>query len=135
MLAEATQPPTPLSPLLQGDSGGPLMCQARNANYFWLVGVNSWGKDCAKTRQPSVYTSTQPFYHWILVQTGLVQTERAMPASQRWAPARAIAAPVRMPSQAPQPLGSLLLQKLVELLTWLKGFLQVLTGNQTSAVG
>ncbi|NXP72926.1 ACRO protein, partial [Ramphastos sulfuratus] len=55
----------------QVDSGGPLMCQARNANYFWLVGVASWGADCARRRQLSVYTSTQHYYDWILVQTGL----------------------------------------------------------------
>ncbi|NXN15782.1 ACRO protein, partial [Indicator maculatus] len=55
----------------QGDSGSLLMCQASNANYFWLVGVASWGRDCARTGQPSVYTSTQHFYHWILVQRGL----------------------------------------------------------------
>ena len=47
----------------QGDSGGPLILSQPQGNL--LVGIVSWGIDCAKPGYPGVYTRIGTFLNWI----------------------------------------------------------------------
>ncbi|XP_030816718.1 acrosin-like [Camarhynchus parvulus] len=72
----------------QGDIGGPLVCKDRVGDYFWLVGLASWGKGCVGEKRPGVFASTQHFRGWIQVQMGMVPSEPSpTPTEQPLTPA------------------------------------------------
>ncbi|XP_026717689.1 acrosin-like [Athene cunicularia] len=117
----------------QGDRAAPLFCKDNSAEYFWLVGVSSWGTGCERARGPGIYTSIQHFYNWILEQMGLPPEGTAAPTPRPAFPPT----PLQTPRPTPTESGGfssrpLLLQNLVEFLTWLQELLQKLREGLSS---
>lgn len=49
----------------QGDSGGPFVLPVNPANRFHLIGIVSFGKQCAEPGFPGVYTNVRQYLTWI----------------------------------------------------------------------
>ncbi|XP_067883720.1 coagulation factor XI-like [Heterodontus francisci] len=47
----------------KGDSGGPLACE--HGGDWYLVGITSWGKGCAKKGKPGIYIRVSKFQAWV----------------------------------------------------------------------
>nr|XP_026692083.1 A disintegrin and metalloproteinase with thrombospondin motifs adt-1-like isoform X2 [Ciona intestinalis] len=70
----------------QGDSGGPLVCQRCNSCNWFLAGLVSFGRGCARVGMFGIYSRMTYFEQWIASQTGMNHSPRSCvrPSWSNW---------------------------------------------------
>jgi len=73
--------------LAQGDSGSSLLCQVSDKEGQVLAGIFSWGRGCAVSGVPGIYTDITVYRKWLLrtisgsVESASVVTEEGQPSA------------------------------------------------------
>ena len=57
--------------IFPGDSGGPLVCQRCESCQWYLAGIVSFGRGCARPNFFGVYTDVEHYESWISQNTGI----------------------------------------------------------------
>ncbi|XP_078490118.1 uncharacterized protein LOC100185217 isoform X2 [Ciona intestinalis] len=70
----------------QGDSGGPLVCQRCNSCNWFLAGLVSFGRGCARVGMFGIYSRMTYFEQWIASETGMSHSPRSCvrPSWSNW---------------------------------------------------
>ncbi|XP_061336029.1 acrosin-like [Pezoporus flaviventris] len=106
----------------QGDSGGPLMCRDKRANFYWVVGLTSWGRG--------------HFHEWILYQLRTFRSAAAFATPPTWSHQHISHTPVQETMPAPTASSTsgfcyFPVRVLLEFITRMQDLLQALRGEKT----